>query len=273
MSDVHNQSFFGQKISLIVHSASKSEPHIFFRFIKKKDNGAWENSSNGEGKTIKFLMEEIIMIIQVLKRKVNSWTRYHSFNENGTQISFEWQEGKEYRLWINVDNYSKVLNFTQAELMKMLLKHILKEIIEFATIPKSFQAKSNGSTTSIQGKANDVIRVPESTQGQDYQLVSLSNGMGGAVPKKEKNASTLKSTPINQNNTLYDQKQKKRNKDKSKTEGSIKKETKKALLINFKNRRESWIPKSVICSQFDGTKNINQSFVIESWIFKKNDGF
>jgi len=36
-------------------------------------------------------------------------------------------------LWINIDQYAKMLNFSQAELMRMLFEHLVEEKIEFAT--------------------------------------------------------------------------------------------------------------------------------------------
>jgi len=52
--------------------------------------------------------------------------------------------------------------------------------------------------------------------------------------------------------------------------GSIKGETEKALLINFTNGNDIWIPKSVIHSQFNKTLDLKQNFLIDSWLLIKN---
>jgi hypothetical protein len=43
--------------------------------IKKKNDGIWEKPSKGEDKKIKCSLEEMIMILQVLKRKINSFVQ------------------------------------------------------------------------------------------------------------------------------------------------------------------------------------------------------
>ena len=64
MSDTHSYSFFGQKVGLIIQSSSNSEPFIFFRFIKSKGDGSWEKPSSGEGRGIKFSLEEAMEYIR-----------------------------------------------------------------------------------------------------------------------------------------------------------------------------------------------------------------
>jgi len=64
MTDQHNYSFFCQKTGLTVQSAPKNEPYMFLRFIKNKSDGEWEKPSKGEGKAIKFSLEEMVSILQ-----------------------------------------------------------------------------------------------------------------------------------------------------------------------------------------------------------------
>jgi len=54
-----------------------------------------------------------------------------------------------------------------------------------------------------------------------------------------------------------------------KVQGMIKKSTKKALLIIFKNSIETWIPKSSIQNDYNIAFNGTQSFLIEQWILQK----
>jgi len=57
----------------------------------------------------------------------------------------------------------------------------------------------------------------------------------------------------------------------TKIDGSINGETEKALLIKFiSSGQEMWIPKSTIHCQFSPRKNIEQSFLIDNWILKRN---
>ncbi len=144
MADNHNQSFFGQSTGLTIQSASKSEPYIFLRCIKKKEDDTWEKPSKGEGKTIKCSLDEMVMMLQVLKREIQSWSSYHSYKDKKTQISFNWEENDNDRLWINIGDYKKMLGFAQAEIFRMLLKHILKEKINNATVSSLTNLKNSG---------------------------------------------------------------------------------------------------------------------------------
>ena len=131
MTDNHNQSFFGQSTAMFVQSSSKNEPFIFMKFIKKKGDGSWEKLSTKEGKTIKVGLEEIIMILEVLKKNIKSWSTVHVFKDDKTPISVSW-EG-DSKMWFNIGNYPKMLGFAQIEILKLLFLHILEEKIEFAT--------------------------------------------------------------------------------------------------------------------------------------------
>ena len=133
MVDKHNHSFFGKSSGLTIQSSSINDPFIFLQCIQKKLDGSWEKPSNGEGKTIKINLDEMVMIIGVLNNKLQNWSSYHKYNENNTQISFKWEDEKNQRLYINIGKYSKMLNYAQSELLRLLLNHLLKEKIENAT--------------------------------------------------------------------------------------------------------------------------------------------
>lgn len=136
MVDVHIQSFFGHNIGIIVKTYSKSKPYIFFQFLKKKPDGIWEKPSINEGKVIKFSLEEIIMILQVLNRKIQNWANYHIYQNKKIHISFSWEDDSTKTLWINIDDYSKMLNFAQTEILRLLMTHILNEKIIYSTTSK-----------------------------------------------------------------------------------------------------------------------------------------
>jgi len=233
MTDTHSQSFFGQSTGLTIQSTSKTESFIFLKCIKKKGDGTWEKPSQGEGKTIKCNLDEIVMILQVLKRKTKSWSSYHDFNNVKTQISFQWEEEKEEKVWINIGNYSKMLNFAQIEIFRLLLKHILKEKIEYGT---------SSRISAIKNKSKNV----------------------------EMNKAINTATEIEANSDISNKKESKII-ETSQIEGNIEAETKNALLINFNDDTEIWVPKSIIRSQNNLNKDLTQTFLIDTWFLKKNN--
>ncbi|MFX0000468.1 MAG: hypothetical protein ACFE9Q_08230 [Candidatus Hodarchaeota archaeon] len=234
MVDNHSYSFFGQKVGLIIQSSSKSEPHIYFRLIKCKNDGSWEKPSTGEGKIIKFSLEEMVLILRLLNKEVNSWSSYHIFKDNKTQISFKWEEGENAKLWIHIGSYSKVLEYAQFKILQKLLTHILEEKIEFATVLSNSKKSNPDIVNSI------IIQEEIITDGYNNEKIES---------RREDDESLNKVININ---------------------GSIRGETDKALLIQFDNGLEVWIPKSTIHSSFDNTKNLIQNFHIDCWILKKH---
>ena len=233
MVDKHSQSFFGQSTGLTLLSSSKSDSFIFFKCIKKKPDGSWEKPSLGEGKTIKCNLDEIVMILDVLQRNSDSWSSYHNFNDVKTQISFKWEDGSKKKLLIYIGNYSKMLNFSQTVIFRLLLAHILEEKIEFATISKM----PSGKTVVSSPKVNE-------------QRNQFNDNTALPVVKE--------SIEHNENEV-------------SQINGVIEGETEKALLIQFSNDKEIWIPKSVIRSNYDSSNDISQNFMIDNWILKKNN--
>jgi len=216
MVDKHSQSFFGQSTGMTILSSSRKDPYLFFKCIQKKPDGKWEKPSSGEGKTIKCNLDEIIMILQVLKKHEKEWSSFHNFKDSKTQISFKWDDKDEKRLMIRVGKYSKVLTFSQVELLRLLLKHILKEKIAYAT---------------------------------------TSGPIGTNKFPKEK---------VNKPNESNDAKT-------SQIEGLIKSSTEKALLIQFKGENDVWIPKSTIKSNYELKDDLNQTFLIDEWILRRNN--
>ncbi|MFX0081479.1 MAG: hypothetical protein ACFE94_06985 [Candidatus Hodarchaeota archaeon] len=230
MVDVHSQSFFGQSTGMFIQSSSKSESFIFMKFIKKKNNGTWEKLSNGEGKTIKCGLEEIVMILEVLKKKSNSWSTVHSFKDEKTQISLNW-EG-DNKLWFNVGDYPKMLIFTQIEILRLLLTHILEEKIEFSTVPDI----SKSFVTNNPKKDNSIVE--QNNKKDDGLTVHEEMNLGAKIRQLK---------------------------------GKILGETEKALRVAINNGSDIWIPKSTIKSQYNPEINIKQTFLIDSWFLEKNN--
>ena len=129
MANSHSKSFFGQNTGLIIYSPSREEPFIYIRCIKRKPDGIWEKPTSGEGKVIKCTLDEMVMILQVLNCVILNWQSFHTYKDIKTSISFSWDEENPKVLWINIGKYSKMLNFAQSEILKLLISHILKEKI------------------------------------------------------------------------------------------------------------------------------------------------
>ncbi len=96
------------------------------------------------------------------------------------------------------------MDYAQSEIFRLLLKHLLKEKIEFPTIAE----KINNKSKSIQVE------------------------------------------PINLNTDAVKQENGSKSGDVITIKGTVKAETPKALLIEFKPGLEDWIPKSMIKSQY-----------------------
>ena len=234
MVDKHSQSFFGQSTGLTIRSSSKTEPFIFLKCFKKKPDGSWEKPSLGEGKTIKCNLDEIIMILDVLNRNRASWTSFHNFNDVKTQISFKWEDDAKEKLLIYIGKYSKMLKFAQIEIFRLLLKHILNEKIEFATV-LNFGAINKEGIFPKEGE-----QVNKGNASKTLPIVTET------VERNESEVSQLK--------------------------GVIEGETEKALLIQFNEDKEVWIPKSIIRSDYDTSVNVStQNFLIDNWILKRNN--
>jgi len=228
--DTHSKEFFGQNTGLIISSSSKNDPYFFIRCIKKKLDGKWEKPSKGEGKTIKFSLEEAVMILEVLKRELKQWSTYHVYKDSKTQISFNWEDEAMKTLWININHYAKMLNFSQTEVMRLLVAHFLEEKIECATSsPFSNQSNTQEVTPQVPNK-------PRSTRKNQK-----------AEKKDEQDQSEF--TTMN---------------------AKIKGETEKALLLSFPDGTEFWVPKSKIQSTYIKDWETFQEFSIATWILNKN---
>ena len=146
----------------------------------------------------------------------------------------EWENGEYNKLWIHIGKYSKVLEYAQIKILELLMKHLLKEKIKFATAP-NIPKRSNSGVISSTIVQEEII----TNQENKYKNKKYS----------EKNNNSSKIQSVN---------------------GIIKGETDKALLIQFDSGTEVWIPKSKIHSNFDKSKSVNQKFMIDDWILEKN---
>ena len=234
MADSHSKSFFGQNTGIIVSSSSHSDPFMFIHCFKKKPDGVWEKPSSSEGKAVKFSLEEIVMILRVLNHETHKWQCQHIFKDKETSIFFNWEDSNHDVLWINVGKYSKRLNLAQTEILRLLLTHFLDEKIIYSTLQKKINTD----------------RIKKRNQKNQFQSDELNIQLDNQNRPHELNKT--KPSP-NDTSNLY---------------GCLVGETKKAVLIDFKNKEE-WIPKSAINNQYLPQKNVKQKFLINNWILKK----
>lgn len=258
MTDIHNKSFFGQKVGMIVSSNSQTDPFIFLKFLKKKANNNWEKPSQGEGKSVKMSLEEMIIILNVLSRKMSSWKSVHSFNNDKTPISVNWN-GDNNDLWINVGDYGKNLKFSQVQFLKLLIEHMLNEKIEFAT--------SGTQSRNTDSKSDDIF-----PQEKNEFFESDSYFEEEEEKEEEEGVRYFNNTekPI-----ITESIPSKNNSDKGKSRQMVKvrvkRATEKAILLCFSNGKEVWFPKSTVHSEFDTSQNsFQQNILVDSWILEKN---
>ena len=250
MVDTHSKSFFGQHTGMIINSSSKEESFLFIRCLKKKADGIWEKPSQNEGKTIKISLEEIVMILEVLNRRQPNWNSYHTYKDEKTPISFGWEDDQANTLWINIGNYSKMLNFAQIEILKLLLTHILMEKIEFATSSsKSKFEKDSTRETLSTFKKGPLVDIDNKQVNSEKQIL---------VNQPKGNTFTESLSQNNQSRNMTN------------VNGAIKGQTEKALLIAFDSGQEIWIPKSTIHSDFYPDMKVTQTFLIDRWILERN---
>jgi len=209
MSDIHFKKFYGQSADLVVESKSRYDHFVYFHLVSKSNK---ENNIT----VIKYTLEEIALILCVLRKDLFTWKSYH---QKDIEVSFEWENKEGQILWIHSENYSKTLYLGQIEVLKLLITHLLDEKVIFAT----FKEKADSEDSS------------EILINQDKYL------------------------EFSGDETI------------NKVDGRIINQTEKAILINFQDDTEIWIPKSTIHSYFNPNKSSLQSFLIENWILKKNN--
>ena len=137
----HQRSFFGQKVGMIFDSGMWNDDCSYFTLLRKKESGTWEKPSNGEGKRIKVNLGELVMMGKVLDGTLDRFSTVHSFKEIKTSISFAKNANKAGEIWMNVDKYAKNLKSPETDILRMILKHIIKEKIVRATVPKKKEQK------------------------------------------------------------------------------------------------------------------------------------
>lgn len=129
MVDAHDYSFFGQNTGLIVRSRKVTDPFIFLTCVRKKQDGSWEKTSQKEGKTIKISLEEMISFLGVFNKDFPSWKGFHRFKGEDTSIEILGRDNSKLPYFLKIGSYSKPLSYSQAEIFRLLLKHMINEKI------------------------------------------------------------------------------------------------------------------------------------------------
>jgi len=234
MADFHTKTFYGQKSSIIITSPAKMVPYIFLSCIDRKDNGKWETTTKGEGKTVKISIEEIICILEVLYRRSANWRGYHIFKDRKTEIYVGWEDESRQILQIRIGEYLKKLRFPNLNFMTLLLDHLLSEKIEFAT----------SGTFSVKEKE-------EVDEEDEYGLFSehITALDGLHIVETTEYAVSIDTVEI---------------------QAKVRVESPKALLIALDSGEEFWIPKSTVHNDYDvREKKKSQNLLVDKWIIEK----
>ncbi len=235
MADFHTKTFYGQKSSLMVTSPARMVPYIFLSCIHRKDDGKWEKTSKGEGKTVKLSIEEIICILEVLHRRSANWRGYHVFRERKTEIYVGWEDESRQVLRIKIGDYKKKIRFPNLNFLTLLLEHVLNEKIEFAT-SGTFESKEKEDM--VDGEAEYSVFAEHITARDGLHIVETTE-YGASI-------------------------------DRVDIKARIKVESPKALLITLESDEEFWIPKSTVHNEYDVRNKDLQKFTVDKWIIEKH---
>ncbi len=293
----HQLDFFGKNSAFILNAGAKNEPFIMLKFIKRKQDNNWERLN--EGKAVKINLREMIYILAVLERKVPSFQTVHKFKEETTKISFKWDDLDSNLLWINVADYSRSLLFPETDLLMRMMKHLVDERIEFATINAW---NENSPPTNEEEYAVDPIPIPSAPiQHKENQVAAraqyqpkagtghkIENNTQQAQPKTNQSSvrvqnqsiamnngqNVLSSQPTqpktNQRSTQFSSQNTASN-GKVEVIGTIKMSRPKAVLISLNEYGDLWVPKSAIGNEYDENSNSEQKFLINDWCLNKSN--
>ncbi|MFO8020435.1 MAG: hypothetical protein R6U96_17570 [Promethearchaeia archaeon] len=175
MVDSHKKTFFGEDAAIMIQSTSKGDESIFLSAFGKLSDNKWEKPSQGQGKKIKLSLEEIVLVLRVLKQEKKAWSTYHTYQEKETPIAFNWTAAET--LSIKIDIYFIQLSFAPVEIMRLLLKHILDEKIRYATTPGTSQKR----ITSTPPKSGN--KKPQKSNNTSKERSRLDGAISGKTAK------------------------------------------------------------------------------------------
>jgi len=257
MVNSHRYSFFGKKTGIIVSSMSRSELFIMLTCIREKPDGSWEKPSHNEGKIIRLSLEEMVEILRVLNHEAKGWNTVHKYKDEATKIEFRWKDETHSALYINIGSYPKMLGYSQTEVLRLLLKHMIKEKIVHATVPP---------------KVNSEVSDNHDQSSLEHDPPANNKKISKHSPKiTRKKQPAQEKTPQNTPEVVVEEViQKESETDSTLIEGSFMAETPKAVLIGLEPDKSVWFPKSTIHSPYEKEKFQIQQFMIDTWVLKKN---
>jgi len=137
-----------------------------------------------------------------------------------------------------------MLDYSQVQLFIALLNHLLREKVKFSTITSSLER-----TDSQIGQIRKIEKPQENSHNK-------------RIPSKNQTTETkyIKNTKVTVKKTFK--------KDVKQITGTIKFQTKKAILLELSSGEEKWVPKSVIQSLFKSWGKNEQTFYLDSWFFE-----
>jgi hypothetical protein len=246
--DSHRYSFFGKRTGIILNSASRNDPFIMLTCIREKADQSWEKPSQNEGKIVRISLEEMIEIMRVLNQETQAWNTIHKYKDETTKISFKWKDNSHSALLIDIGNYPKLLGYSQSELFRLLLRHLIKEKIVYATTPmkqtddaRQPDPERKTSRSKVRPRVVEEVK-PEVLDDPEEESVPIKE----EVIQKDKDVEAML------------------------VKGSFMAETEKAVLIGLEPDKSVWFPKSTVRSPYEKEKFQIQQFMIDTWILKKN---
>ncbi|MBY9004891.1 MAG: hypothetical protein KGD73_13025 [Candidatus Lokiarchaeota archaeon] len=127
--------------------------------MRKKRDGNWEKTSQGEGKTIRLSLEEMISIKEIYKKCPSSWNSVHKYKGEMTSIEFVSRENPSLPYLLKIGTYPKPLTFSQGEILRRLLEHLITEKIEHLNTFIKKPAKSD----EIESPQQNILYIKEET--------------------------------------------------------------------------------------------------------------
>ena len=254
----HNFSFFGQKAGLLLDSAEINQPCLYLRFLKKKKDGSWEKTSQGEGKNIKLNLLEMIAILRIFRTQNTKWSTVHKFGEDTTSITVE---NKNNIISFMISGYAKQLKFPESELFTDLLDHIYKEKIINATISNLNGKNKERKLQGIQPSNNRESKIQNLSDAPIPEYPEEINEKSEKITEnQEDKKKNIEIDPEQWYNSL------KTNEDFKLIPGAINEERAKAVSFHIADLTNIWVPNSCI----DPNQNLSKEGIwVKDWFLRK----
>jgi len=238
--------------------------------------------TDGEGKTIKFNLLEMLAILDTCQTPGKKWSTVHRFKVEQTPITFDHQIDQ---LVITIPNYQKYMKFPETRLFADLLEHIYREKLQYSTIFSPNLSPHNEKPPTAeelglkppeiclsltQDLGIDVSHEYEEAlqlgldQPNDLPLNASSES--GALSSRSSNSDPIRPAP-----TLATYRQWLQNLSQDNAfflvPGHIEAKSKKAIAFKIAGLRATWVPLS--CLKEDHLEGSESSIWIKKWFVEK----